>query len=54
MQRWQRSTLQNNLRLEVVASDDVTHDTEGGRLHEGRAVQKQLHESLADTRLITP
>mmetsp|Transcript_57278 Transcript_57278/g.161780 ORF Transcript_57278/g.161780 Transcript_57278/m.161780 type:complete len:360 (+) Transcript_57278:719-1798(+) len=51
LQRWQGAALQHHLRLVVVASDDVAHGAQGGRLHEGRRVHQELHESAADAGL---
>mmetsp|Transcript_19637 Transcript_19637/g.57016 ORF Transcript_19637/g.57016 Transcript_19637/m.57016 type:complete len:247 (-) Transcript_19637:341-1081(-) len=44
----QRTALQDDLRLLVVARDDVAHGPECWCLHQGRAVLQEVDEPLAD------
>merc|ERR550525_1390603 len=51
LERWQSAALQDDLRLVVITGNDVTDGPQSWCLHEGRRVEKQLHQSLANTRL---
>jgi len=51
MQALQRIEVDDDLGLEIITSDDVSHSAQGRSLNRGGSMHEQLHQPTANTRL---